>query len=191
MIGWMRRPGAGPFGKRSHRFPVIILLARASRAIAALSGRLADSSGSAWLAWTGKRKVRTPQGSVLANGEGRRWMDAQASRTPPARTVPQKTYRLKPALARACDWVRVKWCGLRKRPQCKSAPLGQRCSRQGKPHTEQDQIGGEERPAPSRASGRSLDLGRKAEARGMIASRFGGDRIRLTGFARAFVPNEY
>jgi len=120
-----------------------------SRVIAALFERLAGSSGLAGLAWTEERKVRTPLGSVLANGEGRRWMDAQASRTPPARKVPQKTYRLKPALARACDWVRVKRCGLRKRPQSKSAPLGQRCSRQGKPHTEQDQIGGEERPAPS------------------------------------------
>ena len=43
------------------------------------------------LAWTGERKVRTPQGSVLANGEGRRRMVSTG--TPPVRKVPQKIYR--------------------------------------------------------------------------------------------------
>src|SRR6185437_1964510 len=38
--------------------------------------------------------------------------------------------------------VRVKWCG-------KSAPRPKQFVRQGKPHAEQDQIGEEERPAPS------------------------------------------
>src|SRR6185436_5178478 len=38
--------------------------------------------------------------------------------------------------------VRVKWCG-------KSAPRAKQFVRQGKPHAEQDQIGEEERPAPS------------------------------------------
>ena len=38
--------------------------------------------------------------------------------------------------------VRVKWCG-------KSAPRQEQFCRQGKPHAEQDQIGEEERPAPS------------------------------------------
>src|SRR5208282_2080370 len=38
--------------------------------------------------------------------------------------------------------VRVKWCG-------KSAPRTEQSGRQGKPHAEQDQIGEEERPAPT------------------------------------------
>jgi hypothetical protein len=38
--------------------------------------------------------------------------------------------------------VRVKRCG-------KSAPRSEQFERQGKPHAEQDQIGEEERPAPS------------------------------------------
>jgi len=43
------------------------------------------------------RKVRTPQGSVLANGEGWRGMSATVDRTPPARKAPQKIYRPAPA----------------------------------------------------------------------------------------------
>jgi hypothetical protein len=65
------------------------------------------------------------------------------------RLVPQKTYRLgypsfgglpegpsRFACAASPAGVRVKRCG-------KSAPLRQQCRRQGKPHTEQDQIGRE------------------------------------------------
>jgi hypothetical protein len=63
--------------------------ARVSRVIAALAGR-PDSSG---LAWPGERKVRTPQGSVLANGEGRKGISDPSGRTLPARKVPQKIYR--------------------------------------------------------------------------------------------------
>ena len=69
-----------------------------------------------WLAGMGERKVRTPQGSVLANGEGWRGIPDRSGRTPPIRIVPQKTYR--PVLLRLVgveNRVRVKWCG-------KSAP---------------------------------------------------------------------
>jgi len=66
--------------------------ARASRAIAAPSERLVPLSGTG-LAWVGERKVRTPQGSVLANGEGLRGIPDSSGRTPQARKVPQKTYR--------------------------------------------------------------------------------------------------
>jgi hypothetical protein len=85
--------------------------------------------------------------------------------------------------------VRVKRCGpgLREPAQRgKSAPRRQRCLWQGKPHTEQDQIGEEERPAPQcipgsrrralecrQLSGRLLDPGSNARARGMIAARLG------------------
>jgi len=83
----------------------------------------------------GQRKVRTPQSSVPDNvREG----EFKFTR----RKVPQKTYR--PAHSGRGVWfadassgmggVRVKRCG-------KSAPPRQQCSGQGKPHTEQDQIG--------------------------------------------------
>ena len=49
--------------------------------------------------------------------------------------------------------VRVKWCG-------KSAPRPEQSVRQGKPHAKQDQIGEQERPAPLRLPGRSLEPGR-------------------------------
>src|SRR6478672_8469209 len=55
------------------------------------------------------------------------------------RKVPQKTYR-----PGGNAGVRVKRCG-------KSAPPSQQCGGQGKPHTEQDQIGREPRVRPGRA----------------------------------------
>jgi len=72
----------------------------------------------------GERKVRTPQSSVPDNVRG-------AGFKPGLRLVPQKTYRLGGKVG-----VRVKRCG-------KSAPPPQQCGGQGKPHTEQDQIGRE------------------------------------------------
>jgi hypothetical protein len=68
------------------------------------------------------RKVRTPQSSVPDNVRDGRFK-------PVGRKVPQKTYRP----GRKAQ-VRVKRCG-------KSAPPTQQCDGQGKPHTEQDQIG--------------------------------------------------
>src|SRR5215472_12814033 len=87
------------------------------------------------------RKVRTPESSVPDNVREDVLKHVR-------RKVPQKTYRpgRKPE-------VRVKRCG-------KSAPPAQQCAGQGKPHTEQDQIGKEpgwsgERPA--RAGSLELD----------------------------------
>ena len=71
-----------------------------------------------------ERKVRTPQSSVPDNVR-------EPGFNPGRRKVPQKTYR-----PGGNTRVRVKRCG-------KSAPLPQQCGRQGKPHTEQDQIGRE------------------------------------------------
>ena len=65
--------------------------------------------------------------------------------------------------------VRVKRCG-------KSAPPGQQCPGQGKPHTEQDQIGRESASADTHRlgalepSGRSQELGSDAGPRGMIVA---------------------
>src|ERR1051326_3271466 len=69
-----------------------------------------------------ERKVRTPQSSVPDNVR-------DAGFKLGGRKVPQKTYRLGGNAG-----VRVKRCG-------KSAPPRQECRGQGKPHTEQDQIG--------------------------------------------------
>ena len=78
------------------------------------------------------------------------------------RKVPQKIYRLGGNAE-----VRVKRCG-------KSAPPRQRCSGQGKPHTEQDQIGRKFRLWPGhvparcvKPSGRSLEARSNARPRGM------------------------
>src|SRR6476660_1955665 len=80
------------------------------------------------------RKVRTPQSSVPDNVR-------EAGFKPGRRKVPQKTYRLVVAVSlvgkgetQSDGEVRVKRCG-------KSAPPLQQWSGQGKPHTEQDQIG--------------------------------------------------
>ena len=70
---------------------------------------------------SGGRKVRTPQGSVLANGQG---VSLKAGFTDSA------TENVPPRFA----GVRVKRCG-------KSAPRRSRDRWQGKPHAEQDQIG--------------------------------------------------
>ena len=89
-----------------------------------------------------ERKVRSPQGGVPANGRG------------PETDTESATEKIPP-----CSFkVRVKWCG-------KSAPRREQFRWQGKPHAEQDQIGEEERPAPSdfrvgrlsRAAMRSLE----------------------------------
>ena len=61
--------------------------------------------------------------------------------------------------------VRVKRCG-------KSAPRPQQCGWQGKPHAEQDQIGEQERPAPLRLPGRSLEPLSNGGPRRMVATRF-------------------
>jgi hypothetical protein len=79
------------------------------------------------------------------------------------RKVPQKTYR-----PGGNAEVRVKRCG-------KSAPPLQQCSGQGKPHTEQDQIGREPgasasgtcRLGASQPPGRSLEPRSNARPRGM------------------------
>ena len=71
---------------------------------------LALALRSSGLAGVGERKVRTPQGSVLANGEGPRGIPDSSGCTPRVRKVPQKIYRR----AGASGWsgaVRVKRCG--------------------------------------------------------------------------------
>ncbi len=77
-----------------------------------------------------RRKVRSPQDSMPANGRGRRSK---------ARSTESATENIPPA--RLAVWVRVKRCG-------KSAPRAEQFVRQGKPHAEQDQIGEEGRSAP-------------------------------------------
>ena len=62
------------------------------------------------LAGAGERKVRTPQGSVLANGEGLRGIPDSSGRTPWVRKVPQRIYRRAGAFGRS-GMVRVKRCG--------------------------------------------------------------------------------
>src|SRR5271157_4071164 len=71
---------------------------------------LALAPRSPGLAGAGERKVRTPQGSVLANGEGQRGMSDKSDRTPRVRKVPQKIYRRAGAFGRTSA-VRVKRCG--------------------------------------------------------------------------------
>ncbi len=102
-----------------------------------------------------ERKVRTPQSSVPDNVR-------EAWFKPGRRKVPQKTYR-----RGGNAGVRVKRCG-------KSAPPPQQCGGQGKPHTEQDQIGRKlqlrlECVLARRAKppGRSLELRSNARPRGM------------------------
>jgi hypothetical protein len=70
----------------------------------------------------GERKVRTPQSGVPDNVREGGFKSVR-------RKVPQRIYRPHFRMR-----VRVKRCG-------KSAPPRQQCSGQGKPHTEQDQIG--------------------------------------------------
>src|SRR5438477_1870932 len=84
---------------------------------------------------------------------------------------------------------RVKRCG-------KSAPPGEQSPGQGKPHTEQDQIGRNSRHSrggnvPARRvkpSGRSLERRSNVPPRGMIVLLVFGrtDRIRLTGPAATY-----
>src|SRR5579884_195387 len=93
-------------------------------------GRRADSrcrlppSGGRW-----ERKVRSPQGSMPANGRADAFTNAFDGKRHRKHTA-RRMFRL----------VRVKRCG-------KSAPRPERSGWQGKPHAEQDQIGEEERPA--------------------------------------------
>ena len=61
----------------------------------------------------------------------------------------------------------------------KSAPPAWRHDGQGKPHTEQGQIGGRLRLARPKPPGRLLDPAGNRGARGMIATRASGDKIRL------------
>ena len=68
------------------------------------------------------------------------------------------TENIPPAVRFGKPQVRVKWCG-------KSAPRPERSGRLGKPHAEQDQIGEEERPAPFKLSGRSLEPGSNVRPR--------------------------
>jgi hypothetical protein len=102
----------------------------------------------------GTRKVRSPQGSVPANGRGGSlkagFTESGTENVPPC-----------PAQAGA---VRVKRCG-------KSAPRVQQWTWQVKPHVEQDQIGDQERPAPLRVPGRLLEPVRNGRPRGMITTR--------------------
>ena len=119
------------------------------------------------------------------------------------RVTESATENIPPTAFRKEREVRVKRCG-------KSAPPGQKCPGQGKPHTEQDQIGRESclshrlrkrlarqantcRLGASQPSGRSLEPGSNVRPRGMIAlpvaepstavagiSGRPADRIRLT-----------
>jgi hypothetical protein len=109
-----------------------------------------------------RRKVRSPQGSMPANGRGRA-LKGQVTES--------ATENIPPVPKGAP--VRVKRCG-------KSAPRSEQSDWQGKPHVEQDQIGEEERPAPPLLPGRSLELASNGRPRGMVAARFGGYRNRLT-----------
>src|ERR1700679_1883009 len=89
-------------------------------------------AGAGWIAARASgRKVRSPQGSVPANGRGGSlkgiFTESATENIPPDR--PSKGSR-----------VRVKWCG-------KSAPRRKQFHWQGKPHAEQDQIGEEKRLA--------------------------------------------
>ena len=110
------------------------------------------------------RKVRTPQGSVLVNGQRGR---------PQGKCHRKHTAELAGETPRV---ARVKRCG-------KSAPPSWRHGGQGKPHAEQDRIEGRLRPARPKPPGRLLDPAGNLGARGMIApaAQSGGDRIRLTG----------
>ena len=87
--------------------------------------------------------------------------------------------------------VRVKGCG-------KSAPRLQQCGRHGKPRQEQDQIGttrfrsrSEAGPCRPGRSGRSRELSRKVQPRGMIAilSFWARYRTRLTGCLIQIIKN--
>ena len=97
------------------------------------------------------RKVRSPQGSMPANGRGLALKgpvtESATENIPPFDSV---------------ELVRVKRCG-------KSAPRLEQSGWQGKPHVEQDQIGEEEWPAPLLLPGRSLDPVSNGRARGMVA----------------------
>src|SRR5215469_18894823 len=81
-----------------------------------------------------------------------------------SRKVPQKTIPPGWNCTSNFSRVRVKRCG-------KSAPRPQQCGWQGKPHAEQDQIGDEERSAPLRLPGRSLEPESNLRPRGMAAAR--------------------
>ncbi len=74
--------------------------------------------------WLAGRKVRSPQGSVPANGRGAALK---------GRLTESATENIPPCRLRAVA-VRVKRCG-------KSAPRPEQSGRQGKPHVEQGQIG--------------------------------------------------
>ena len=146
---------------------------------------LALALRSAGLAGAGERKVRTPQGGVLANGEGRRGIPgdgAYAFDTESATENVPPDWRLRAVRPGKGEKVRSRVTG----NQSKSAPLRRRRRRHGKPHTEQDQIGGEERPVPLQPSGRSLDPVSNCGARGMIATRFGGRQNSAYRLARVF-----
>ena len=124
---WVTRRGSGEHTKvtggadsrigTGRKYENIMKLLTADRMVASRRER--------WL-WPGRavagRKVRTPQSSVPDNVR-------DGGDKPAGRKVPQKTYRR----GREAE-VRVKRCG-------KSAPPGERSTGQGKPHTEQDQIG--------------------------------------------------
>ncbi len=138
-----QRPGLPDTGAQ----PCAPTAGRASRGLRRSLGRVVllqwgrpESSGrspprrSASAGWAGGRKVRTPTGSMLANGEAWR-RDGKCNREQTAGLG-----RKRPGP------VRVKGCG-------KSAPLHRRRWGHGKPHAEQDQIGGRNpagRPSRSR-----------------------------------------
>ncbi len=108
------------------------------------------------------RKVRAPQGRVLANGQsGDPKESATESRPPKARE----------------GLARVKRCG-------KSAPRRQRCRRHGKPHLEQEQIGelaGQPAPGgPSGAPGYARSRPRATAALEECSPPSDGNRTRLT-----------
>ena len=115
------------------------------------------------------RKVRTPQSSVPDNVR-------EAGFKPGLRLVPQKTYR-PGVLASLCRRGRPRPChpridenaGVRVKRCGKSAPPPQQCDGQGKPHTEQDQIGRdpvEVKASPERAGSvrHNLRVGRLRRA---------------------------
>ena len=130
-----------------------------------LQSSLGLSDGQSPRLFQAGRKVRSPQGSVPANGRGatlKGWPTESATENIPPRGF---------------LGVRVKRCG-------KSAPRLEQSRRQGKPHAEQDQIGDQRWPAAPTAvglpfgvepaaevPGRSLESGSDARPRRMAAAR--------------------
>ena len=131
-----------------------------------LQSSLGLSDGQSPRLFQAGRKVRSPQGSVPANGRGatlKGWPTESATENIP-------------------PWgflgVRVKRCG-------KSAPRLEQSRRQGKPHAEQDQIGDQRRPAALTVIGSPLGVGPATEVPGRSLESGSDARPRRMAAARA------